>query len=109
MDQQRLGRKNILLSVLILVGIAYSGLLYLLPTLTGRQDLDGMIGVVLGLYISSHPASYLVEMLFYRRAIRYRFSSTRSVVLWISLNVLVLLISGIVIFAGTTRLIGRAG
>lgn len=107
MNQQRPGRKNILLSVLILVGIAYSGFLYFQPTLTGRLDLDGMIGVVLGLYISSHPAAYLVEMLFYRRAIRYRFSSTRSVVLWISLNVLVLLISGIVIFAGTTRLIGR--
>ena len=107
MDQQRLDRKIVTLSVLIALGIAYSGFLYFQPTLTSRQDLDGIIGVVLGLYISSHPAAHLVEMFFYRRAIRYRFSSRRSVVLWISLNVLVLLISGIVIFAGTTRLIGR--
>jgi len=107
MDQQRLGRKIITLSVLIVLGIAYSGFLYFQPTLTGMHDLDGIIGVVLGLYISSHPAAHLVEMLFYRRAIRYPFSSKRSVVLWISLNVLVLFISGIVIFVGTTRLIGR--
>jgi hypothetical protein len=107
MDQQRLGRRIITLSVLIVLGIAYSGFLYLQPTLTGVHDLDGIIGVVLGLYISSHPAAHLVEMLFYRWAIRYQFFSKRSVVLWISLNVLVLFISGIVIFVGTTRLIGR--
>jgi hypothetical protein len=107
MDQQPLGRKVITLSVFILLGIAYSTFLYFQPTLTGRHQLDGIIGVVLGLYISSHPAANLVDMLFYRRGIRYQFSSRRSVVLWLSLNVLVLLISGIVIFIGTTRLIGR--
>jgi Tfp pilus assembly ATPase PilU len=68
--------------------------------------LDGIIGVVLGLYISSHPAASLVDILFYRRAIRYQIPSKRSLVLWLSLNVLVLFISGIVIFVGTTRLIG---
>ncbi len=107
MDQQRLRRRIIALSSLMALGIAYSGFLCFTPTLTGGHELDGVIGVVLGLYISSHPAAHLVDMLFYGQAIRYRFSSRRSVVLWISLNVLVLLISGIVIFVGTTRLIGR--
>ena len=107
MDRQRLGRKIITLSVLIVLGIAYSGFLYFQPTLTGMRVLDGIIGVVLGLYISSHPAAHLVEMLFYRRAIRYRFSSKRSLILWLSLNLLVLFISAVVIFVGTTRLIGR--
>ncbi|HVP77278.1 MAG TPA: hypothetical protein VMV04_05245 [Thermodesulfobacteriota bacterium] len=107
MDRQRLGRKNILLSVLIVVGIAYSGFLSFEPTLTGKHELDGMIGVVLGLYISSHPAAHLVEMFFYRRASRHQFSSKRSLAVWLCLNVLVLLISGIVIFVGTTRLIGQ--
>ena len=107
MDQQRHGRKIFALLVLIGLGIAYSGFLYFQPTLTGVQVYDGIIGVVLGLYISSHPAAHLVEMLFYRRVFRYQFSSKRSVILWISLNVLVLFISGIVIFVGTTRLIGR--
>jgi hypothetical protein len=107
MDQQPLGRRVITLSVFIVLGIAYSTFLYFQPTLTGRHQLDGIVGVVLGLYISSHPAAHLVDMLFYRRGIRHRFSSKRSVILWLSLNVLVLLISGIVIFIGTTRLIGR--
>jgi hypothetical protein len=107
MDQQRLGGKIITLLVLIVLGIAYSGFGYFQPTLTGMQVLDGIIGVVLGLYISSHPAAHLVDMLFYRRAIRYQFYSKRSFILWLSLNVLVLFISGIVIFVGTTRLIGR--
>jgi hypothetical protein len=107
MDQQPLGRRVITLSVFIVLGIAYSTFLYFQPTLTGRHQLDGIVGVVLGLYISSHPAANLVDMLFYGRGIRYRFSSKQSIVLWLSLNVLVLLISGIVIFIGTTRLIGR--
>jgi len=108
MDQQPLGRKVITLSMFIVLGIAYSTFLYFQPTLTGRHQFDGIIGVVLGLYISSHPAANLVDMLFYRRGIRYQFSSKRSIVLWLSLNALALLISGIVIFIGTTRLIGRA-
>jgi hypothetical protein len=107
MDQQPLGRKIITLSVISVMGIAYSGFLHFQPTLTGRYVLDGIIGVVLGLYISSHPAAHLVEMLFYRRAMRYSFSSWRSFVLWLFLNILVLLVSAIVIFVGTTRLIGR--
>ncbi len=107
MDQRRLGNKIITLSVLMVLGITYSSFLYFRPTLTGRHVLDGIIGVVLGLYITSHPAAHLVDMLFYRRAILYRFSSKRSVILWLFLNVLVLLLSGVVIFVGTTRLIGR--
>ena len=108
MDQQRRGRKIITLSVLAGLGIAYSNLLYLQATLTGMNNLDGIIGVMLGLYICSIPAANLVDLLFYRRGIRYQFSSSRFAVLWLMLNVLVLLIGGIVIFLGTTRLIGRA-
>jgi len=107
MDQQRLERKTVTSLVLIGLGIAYSVFLYFQPTLTGGHQLDGIIGVVLGLYISSHPAANLADMLFYRRGIQYQFSSKRSAVLWLSLNVLVLLISGIVIFIATTRLIAR--
>ena len=107
MNQQALRPKVIIISVLSALGIAYSTFLHFRPTLTGGYQLDGIIGVVLGLYISSLPAANLVDMLFYRRGIRYRFSSRRSLVLWLSLNVLVLLISGMVIFVGTTRLITR--
>jgi hypothetical protein len=106
MDQQRRGQKDLILSVLAVLGIAYGSLLYSRSTLTGTNNLDGIIGVVLGLYICSHPAANLIDMLFYRRGICYQFSSIRSAFWWLTLNVLVLLVSGVVIFVGTTRLIG---
>ena len=108
MDRQRPGKKVMFLSVLVALGIAYGSLLYFQSTLTGTNNLDGIIGVVLGLYICSHPTANLIDMLFYRRGIWYQFSSKRSVFWWLALNVLVLLVSGIVIFIGTTRLIGSA-
>jgi len=107
MDQQRRERNVITMSVLVVLGICYSSFLYYQGTLTGMNNVDGIIGVVLGLYICSHPAANLVDMLFYRRGIRYQFSSKRSAIFWLVLNVLVILISGLVIFVGTTRLIGR--
>jgi hypothetical protein len=107
MDHQQRDRNIITLSILVVLGIAYNALFYSQRTLTGMNHLDGIIGVVFGLYICSHPAANLVDMFFYRRGIRHPFSSKRSVVLWLTLNMLVLLIGGIVIFIGTTRFIGR--
>ena len=107
MDQHRRGR-NIKVWVLVLLGIAYSSVLYYQPTLTGTNNLDGIIGVLLGLYLCSHPAANVVDMLFFGGRDRRQFSSRRSAVLWLALNMLVLLIGWIVIFVGTTRLVGRA-
>jgi uncharacterized membrane protein YGL010W len=108
MDQHRPGRNIKTLWALVLLGIAYSSLLYYQPTLTGTNNVDGIIGVLLGLYICSHPAANVVDMLFFRRSARGQFSSRQSTVLWVALNMLVLLIGWIVIFVGTTRLFGRA-
>jgi hypothetical protein len=95
-----------ILLLLGVLGIAYGSLLYFRGTLTGTNNLDGIIGVVFGLYMCSHPAANLIDMLFYGRGICSRFSSRRSAFWWLTLNVLVLLVSGVVIFIGTIRLIG---
>jgi hypothetical protein len=108
MNQERRGLKIITLSILGVLGIAYSGLVSSQHTVIGMNHLDGIIGVVLGLYICSHPAANLVDMFFYRRGIRHQFSSKRFALLWLALNVMVLFIGGIVIFTGTTQLIGKA-
>jgi len=108
MDQHGRGRNIKTLWVPVLLGIAYSSLLHYQPTLTGMNEVDGIIGVLLGLYICSNPAANLVDMLFFRRSARRQFSSGRSAVLWLALNMLVLLIGWIVIFVGTTRFVGRA-
>ena len=108
MDQPRRGHNVKILWALVLLGIAYSSLLYSQRTLTGTDNVDGIVGVLLGLYICSHPAANVVDMLFFRRGGQRQFSSRGSAVLWLGLNMLVLLIGWLVIFVGTTRLIGRA-
>ena len=93
--------------VLILVGSIYSGFIVYQGTLTGANNVDGLIGVVFGLYICSHPAANLVDMLFFRRETRRDLWTKRSVLLWLAFNLLVLMVGWTVIFVGTTRLIGR--
>ncbi len=108
MDQHRRRRNTKLLGVLILLGIAYGCLLYYLPTLTGRDKLDGSIGVMLGLYICSHPTANVLDILFFGRIVGHPGSSRRSDVLWLALNLLTLLVGSIVIFIGTTRFVSGA-
>jgi hypothetical protein len=95
------------LLALILLGIVYSGVIHYQHTLTSWGEADGIIGVLLGLFICSHPAANLVDILFFRRGARYPFSSRRSVVLWLVLNLLVLLVGWIAIFIGTTRFFSK--
>ena len=87
MEQHRRGRNIKMLWALILLGIAYSGILHYQRTLTGMDEVDGIIGVLLGLYICSHPAANVVDMLFFRQGARHPFSSRRSAVLWLALNI----------------------
>jgi hypothetical protein len=107
MKQYRREHNIKMLWTLILFGIAYSGILHTQRTLTGLDQVDGAIGVLLGLYICSYPAANLVDILFYRQGARYSFPSRRSAVMWLALNLLVLLIGWVVIFGGTTRFLSK--
>jgi len=105
MDQhgRRLNIKT--LWAVVLIGVAYSILLYFQGSLTGSNKWDGIFGVVLGLYICSHPAANIVDLLFFRRGIPRQFSSKRSIALWLVFNLLVLLVGWLAIFLGTTRIV----
>ena len=93
---------------MILVGCLYLGLLDMLKTLTGNPVWDGAIGVLLGLYMASHPAANMVNMLFLRpRGIRHQ-TSRRSILGWLVLNLIVLLAAWLVIVSGTIRFINRS-
>ena len=107
MDQQKSGRNIKKLWALILLGIVYSSLLYYRRTLTGRPKVDGIIGVLLGLYICSHPVANVLDMFFFGRGTFRQFSSRWSAVFWFALNMIVILIGWFVIFVGTTQLVGR--
>ena len=104
MDQHRRGRNIKALWGLVLLGIAYSGWFYYQRTLTGTNHVDGIISVLLGLYICSHPAANFLDLLFFARG-AHQVSSLPSTIFWLALNLLVLLIGWIVIFIGATRLV----
>jgi hypothetical protein len=107
MDQHRRGRRIKTLWALVLLGAGYSTLLYSRRTLTGRHNVDGILSMLLGLYICSHPAANLVDILFFSRGSRDQFSSRRSFFLWLTLNVVVFVVGWMVIFLGTTHLVGK--
>ena len=108
MDQHQSGRDIKTLWALVLLGIAYSSLLYYQRTLTGTNKVDGIIGVLLGLFICSRPVANVLDTFFFSRGARSQFSSRWYALLWLLLNILVFLLGWAVIFVGTTRLVGRA-
>ena len=103
MNQQSRVHNLKIMSGLVLLAILYGGLLFSLQTLTGAYKLDGAIGVLLGLYISSHPAKHMVNMVFFDHSFLRWESSRRSDLLWLGINLLILGIGWIVIVIGTTR------
>ncbi len=98
---------NKVMCALVLLGIAYSGWLHYQGTIMGTATADGVVAVLFGLYICSHPAANLVNLFFFRRKGRGQDLSKWEAVSWLTLNILVLLVGWMVIFMGTTRLIGR--
>lgn len=105
---QRQGQSIKKLWLLIFLGIFYSGLLSSRLAQDGTSGVDGIIGVLLGLYICSHPAAGLIDLFFSGRGAQRPSSSKMSALTWFALNLLVLLIGWITIFVGTTRIVGRA-
>jgi hypothetical protein len=94
---------------MILVGIAYLALLYTQHSLTGTYKADGIVSVLLGLYICSHPVANGLDMLLYRRYLPIRKTSGGTELLWWALNAAALLTGWWVIFVGMVRFSMPAG
>ena len=89
------------LTMIVLAG-CYVVLVAMLPTLTGAALADGVIGIVLGLYICSHPASAAVDMLYLDRLVLQQLASEWSDLGWLGLNLLVLVAGCVVTIIGAT-------
>ena len=76
---------------------------------TGKAQLDGSVGVVLGLFIASRPASHMVDVILYRGRGRLSAREIRAELFWVVFNVLVLLAGFLVIVLGTTRFTSTGG
>jgi hypothetical protein len=106
MEQPRRGRNYKILGVVVLLALLYGGWMVTQRTITGIPRLDGIIGVLLGLFICSRPAANMLDLLFTRRD--RAVSSEWSAIGWLALNGLVMFVGWIVITIGATRLIDRA-
>jgi uncharacterized membrane protein len=89
----------------VVIGVAYLMLVDHLPTQAYSNLLRGSIGVILGLYICSHPAANVVNILFFNRGDLRQTSSRWSGLGWVVLNVSVVLLGWLVITSGMTRLV----
>src|SRR5512143_3754432 len=101
MEQPR-GRSYRTLGVVSALALLYGGWMVAQRTITGLPRLDGIIGVLLGLFICSRPAANYLDLLFSRG----RTSSERSLFGWLILNGVVMFVGWLVITIGATRLIG---
>ena len=69
---------------------------------------DGSIGVLLGLFICSHPAANGIELMFLRQGALRRVAARWNGVGWLVLNLIVLLVGWAVLVVGTTQFTTRA-
>ena len=103
MDYRKRALKMLWLCILVAVAMAYSSVLNLQQTITGTNKVDGILGVLLGLYICSQPAANLLEVLLFGRLTNYHEPSTMSAITWWGLNVLVMLTGWMVLIIAMTR------
>ena len=91
------------LGVLIFIGLVYISLIYFHFLLTGTPQIDGVFGVLLGLFACAHPAANLLDIvLFGRYAIAHKFSRQSTILFW-GLNILVLFVGWVDIVMGLLR------
>lgn len=91
MNKRRRGPNFTVLVILILAEVALTVLLAIHFPLTGERRLDAITGVLFGLYACTHPASHLIDLLFYDRGARFRGSPKELLIAWWAVNGLVLL------------------
>ena len=105
MKQPRLEHHTARMWVSVLLGIVYGSTFLYLYTVTGSTTLDGIIGVLLGLYIGAHPAAHLLDLLYLQRKTRNALLSSESGMSWLVLNILVVLVGIITIIIGANRFV----
>ena len=94
-------RHPALLWILIGLALAFNLLVHFRPELTGNDEVNGLSGVFLGLFIAAFPAANFLDMLLAELgSMRWR-SIKQADLPWVALNLLVLLTGLIVVVVGT--------
>jgi len=100
----RIQRNSALLWSLMVPASAYLFWQHNWPYSSGNAVFDGMVGVVLGLFICSRPAANGIDLIFIERGAFKRILRQRAGVAWFLLNGLVMLVGWFVISVGAARL-----
>ncbi|MBE0697107.1 MAG: hypothetical protein IH586_09300 [Anaerolineaceae bacterium] len=95
-------RKGFLI-LLILLCLGYAALLHLHVHLTRTHQIDGIFGVLLGLYSAAQPAANILDLLLYGRYESVRDSYRQAGRIFWILNLLVFFASWVVISASLLR------
>ncbi len=105
-DRSYPGPRVARLWALLTLAAGYAAL-HFWPALVRWPRADGALGVLLGLYICSHPAANAVDLLFLQRGSLGRALSGWRGAGWLALNGLTMLAGWLVIVAGATRFTER--
>jgi hypothetical protein len=97
-----------ILSVLLVPASGYLAWQYFLPFATGQYRVDGIVGVLLGLYICSYPAANGIDLIFAERGGLRRAFSRQSGFMWLALNAIVMIVGWFLIVIGASRFTGGA-
>ena len=95
--------------ILLVLAAAYLAWASFFHPLEASRLVDGTIGVLLGLYICSHPAANGIDLIFLERGALRRVASRWSGVSWLALNGLVMFVGWLVIVAGVTQVFAAKG
>jgi len=107
MNQLKRGSKIRVLAVVVCLAFIYILIVSINHTLTGINRWDGIIGVLLGLYVCSHPAANLVDLIFFGRTSLFQELSGRIKNIWLGANLAVMVIGWVVIDVGMIRFTAR--
>ncbi|MBS1914032.1 MAG: hypothetical protein JST22_18740 [Bacteroidetes bacterium] len=100
--------RRLRLWLLAAAAIAYAASARVLLTPTSSGLLDGIAGMLLGLFVSAQPAANMLTLLFYDRTARRQTLSTRAGTLWMVVNIVVLILGAAVVAIGAALLARQA-
>ncbi len=104
MDQYWRARSSLVLWALLLLALAQSLLLFSFgPLITGEPRFDGALAVIVGLYVCSHPASNVLDLLFAEGGVRRSSSAHESGIFWYLLNMLVMIAGWLAVYMGIVQ------
>ncbi len=91
------------LIVLVVLCLGYSALLHLHLPLTGAHQVDGILGVLLGLFAAAQPAANLLDIILFGRYASVQASLRQAGPAYWGMNVIVLLAAWAVISTSLLR------